>query len=106
MRSLSPSRTLTCTRTVSPDFIAGRSVSCDFSTSSIALIPDSFVALRHELAQNLLLFFIQRRVGQQLGPPRQRTAQGLALAPPPNFRMVARQQHLGHGQFRWACPRE
>ena len=33
MRSLSPSRTFTCTRTVSPDFIAGRSVICDFSTS-------------------------------------------------------------------------
>src|SRR5262245_51215163 len=38
MRSLSPSRTRTCTRTVSPDRIAGRSASCVFSTSSIALI--------------------------------------------------------------------
>src|SRR3954468_7649 len=38
MRSLSPSRTFTCTRTVSPDFMSGRSVICDFSTSSIALI--------------------------------------------------------------------
>src|SRR5262245_49440308 len=38
IRSLSPSRTLTCTRTVSPDFIRGRSVSFDCSTSSSALI--------------------------------------------------------------------
>src|SRR5258706_7710782 len=38
MCSLSPSRTLTCTRPGSPDFIRGRSANCDFSTSSIALI--------------------------------------------------------------------
>jgi hypothetical protein len=38
MRSLSPSRTFTCTLTVSPDFIAGRSVIWAFSTMSIALI--------------------------------------------------------------------
>src|SRR5262245_56593402 len=36
MRSLSPSRTLTWTLTVSPDFIAGRSANCPFSTSSMS----------------------------------------------------------------------
>src|SRR5712671_6107609 len=38
MRSLSPSRTFTCTRTVSPDLIAGRSANCDCSTTSMAPI--------------------------------------------------------------------
>src|SRR4029453_13578257 len=41
MRSLSPSRTFTCTRTVSPDFMSGRSVNCDFSTASIAFMTPS-----------------------------------------------------------------
>src|SRR5437867_12472925 len=102
MRSLSPSRTLTCTRTVSPDFMAGRSVSCGFSTSSIALIPYSFGALGDELAQNVLLFFVQLRLAQQLRPARQRAAQRLALAPAANLGVIARQQHVGHLQHRWA----
>src|SRR6266850_5583567 len=102
MRSLSPSRTLTCTRTVSPDFMAGRSVSCGFSTNSIALIPDSFGALGHELAQNVLLFLVQLRLAQQLRPTRQRAAQRLAFAPAANLCVIARQQHLGHLQDRGA----
>src|SRR5262245_13120879 len=90
MRSLSPSRTLTCTRTVSPAFIAGRSASCDFSTRSIA--PMS------QLLQYLLLFFVQAGLGQQVGPPRQRSRQRLAFPPPPDLRVVARQQHVGDAQ--------
>src|SRR5437867_2276107 len=88
MRSLSPSRTFTCTLTVSPDRMAGRSASCDFSTSSIALM--------FQLLQQLLLFFVQRRRGQQIRPPFQCPAERLALAPPPNLRVVPRQQHVGH----------
>ena len=80
---------------VSPDF--GRPlVSCDFSTNSIALIPDSFGALGDELAQNALLFFVQRRFAQQLRPTRQRAAQRLAFAPAANISVVARQQDVGH----------
>src|SRR5450830_941258 len=95
MRSLSPSRTFTCTRTVSPDFIAGRSATCDFSTKSIALIVRSF-----KLAQNLLLFFVQLGAGQQVGPPLERPAHRFALPPQPNLAVVARQQHVGDFQHR------
>src|SRR5262245_50525269 len=107
MRSLSPSRTLTCTRTVSPDFIEGRSASCDFSTISIAPIvlllqstrPErreiiSLVTLRHQLAQNLPFLFVQCRRLQQVWPPRQRARQRLSFPPPPYFGVIARQQHL------------
>src|SRR5215470_19303871 len=87
MRSLSPSRTRTWTLTVSPAFIAGRSASCDFSTSSIA--PMS------QLLQYLQLFFVQSRLGQQIRPPFERAGQRLALPPPPNLRVVPRQQHVG-----------
>src|SRR5690606_29194380 len=38
MRSLSPSRTLTCTLTVSPGFTAGRSMICAASTASIGVM--------------------------------------------------------------------
>src|SRR6058998_2862429 len=86
MRSLSPSRTFTCTRTVSPAFIAGRSASCDFSTRSIA--PMS------QLPQYLQLFFVQMRVSQEIRPPLQRSCERLALPPPPNRRVIPRQQHL------------
>src|SRR3954449_8579414 len=88
MRSLSPSRTLTCTLTVSPDFIAGRSANCDFSTNSIALMTRSF-----DLSQQLHFFVVQTRPGQQIRPPRQRPAQRLALAPLLDLGMVARHQH-------------
>src|SRR5262249_9147916 len=109
MRSLSPSRTFTCTRTVSPDFIAGRSASCDCSTTSMApialLLPIGephtaasvrqlrallLPGLRHQLAQDFLFFFVERRVGQKVRPPRQRARQRLALAPPANLGVVAR----------------
>src|SRR5437762_13134843 len=90
VRSLSPSRTFTCTRTVSPAFIAGRSVNWGFSTSSIALMS--------QLLQNGFLFVVQARSGQQVGAPIERPRQRLALAPPPNLAVVARQQHLGHLQ--------
>src|SRR5207248_770816 len=103
MRSLSPSRTFTWTRTVSPERMAGRSASCGFSTSSIASIPAStrfhVLQLRSpailQLAQNLLLFVVQIRAGQQIGALLERPRQRLALAPPANVRVVARQQHVG-----------
>src|SRR5438034_8757715 len=91
MRSLSPSRTFTCTRTVSPDFIAGRSVSCDFSTSSIALMTCSF-----KLTQDDLLFFVETRAVQQLRPPIERPGQRFAFPPAPDLRVVPGQQHVRH----------
>src|SRR5260370_24388922 len=98
MRSLSPSRTFTCTRTVSPDLIAGRSASCDFSTSSIAPISRSFIALCDQLAQNVSFLVVQGRSGQQIRPPREGPADGLALAPLSYLGMVAGQQHLRHSE--------
>src|SRR5262245_38346488 len=117
MRSLSPSRTFTCTRTVSPDFIAGRSASCDCSTTSmapivmllpvgephtaasvtfpVALVPGSF---SHEFTQNFLFLVVQRRVVQKLRPPGQRTRQRLPFPPATDFGMVARQQNIRHLQ--------
>src|SRR3954469_12386867 len=78
MRSLSPSRTLTCTRTVSPGLIAGRWVSCPRSTVSTAVM-------------TLLPFLLQQI----------RTVGACALErllPPPLFNLfvVPRQQHGGH----------
>src|SRR3954449_6539211 len=90
MRSLSPSRTLTCTLTVSPDFIAGRSANCAFSINSIALITRSFY-----LSQQPPRCVLPTRRVQQIGPPRQGPAQRLALAPFPDLDMVARDQPLG-----------
>src|SRR4051794_7152977 len=110
MRSLSPSRTFTCTRTVSPDFIAGRSINCAFSTNSSALMADSpnrppqgrtlrtvgpeFCGL--QLRQYRPLFVVERRGVEQFRPSRQRPRDRLALAPSPDLRVVARQQHVGH----------
>src|ERR1043165_2712544 len=91
MRSLSPSRTLTCTRTVSPDFMAGRSASCGFSTSSIAPI--------FQLLQDFFLFIVQIRRVQQVGSARQRALERLALPPPLDVPMVPRQQHVGHPEL-------
>src|SRR6516165_5846964 len=95
MRSLSPSRTLTWTFTVSPARMTGRSASCDFSTSSIAPITPPAIP---QLLQDLLLFFVQLRRGQQVRPAFERPAQRLPLPPPPDFRVVPGQQHLGHRQ--------
>src|SRR6476619_2044340 len=94
MRSLSPSRTFTCTRTVSPDFIAGRSVSCGFSTSSIAPIIPSVL----QFSKYLPLFVVQHRVRQEVGPPCQRPADRLSLPPAPDLRVISRQQHVGDRQ--------
>src|SRR5437764_1740714 len=104
MRSLSPSRTFTWTRTVSPERMAGRSANCGFSTSSIASIPAStrfhLLQLRGpsvlQLPQDFLLFFVQNGAGQQIGALRERPRQRLALAPPANVGVVAGQQHVGH----------
>src|ERR1043166_10101687 len=90
IRSLSPSRTLTCTLTVSPAFIAGRSASCDFSTSSIAPI--------FQLLQNLLFFIVQIGGLQQIRPPRERAAERLALPPAADLAVVPRQQHVRNRQ--------
>src|SRR5580765_1214245 len=91
MRSLSPSRTFTCTLTVSPDLIAGRSVSCVFSTISIAPIS--------QLLQNLFLFIVQCGAVQQIRPPRQRPAQRFAFPPPPDRAVIPRTQNVGPGQI-------
>src|SRR6516164_7097560 len=90
MRSLSPSRTFTCTRTVSPDFIGGRSVNCDFSTSSIA--PMS------QLLQQFFLFIIENSVAQQIRASFERSNQRRPLPPPPNLGVVARQQYIRHAE--------
>src|SRR5438093_9104523 len=104
MRSLSPSRTFTWTRTVSPDFIAGRSANCDFSTSSIApMIPRlSFLQLCGpavlQFSQNLFLFFVQNRAVQQVRPPLERPCRRLALPPATDFGVVSRKQDVGNLQ--------
>src|SRR6476646_8603069 len=98
MRSLSPSRTFTCTRTVSPDFIAGRSASCDFSTSSIAPIGRLLESAIAQFFENPLFLVVQFRSLQKLGAARQRPCERLPLPPPPYFGVVPRQQHLGHPQ--------
>src|SRR4051812_21911185 len=96
MRSLSPSRTFTCTLTVSPDFIAGRSVSCDFSTISIAPIS--------QLLQDLFLFIVQHGVVEQVRPPRQRPAQRLAFAPAPDRAVIPREQDVRNREFLAGLP--
>src|SRR5438067_2183913 len=104
MRSLSPSRTFTWTRTVSPDFIAGRSANCDFSTSSIApMIPRlSFLQLCGpavlQFSQNLFLFFVQNRAVQQVRPPLDRPCHRLPLPPATDFGVVSRKQDVGNLQ--------
>src|SRR5262252_5737021 len=117
MRSLSPSRTLTCTRTVSPDFIAGRSVSCPFSTISIApitlppciaafqngriaeLLPLSILPFCHsailQFPKYLPFFLVERRVLQQVRPPLERPFHRFLFPPPPDFLVVTGQQHVG-----------
>src|SRR3990170_1410147 len=95
MRSLSPSRTLTCTFTVSPACICGRSVICVFSTTSIAPMGDSLLRF-HQLSQDFLLFHIQLGVRQQIGPPQQRQLERLTLAPLANLAVMARDQHVGN----------
>jgi len=77
---------LTCTRTVSPDFIAGFSVSCDFSTSSIAPIMPSVL----QFSKYAPLFLVQGRAGQQVGAPCQGPADCFPLAPSPDLGVVAR----------------
>src|SRR6185295_1135011 len=119
IRSLSPSRTFTCTLTVSPAFIAGRSASCDFSTSSIApIVPphncrkEGLQNCRKDLTRlpvlqccnlsflqfpkHLPLFVVQTRVGQQIRPPLQRPRQRLTFAPTADLRVVAGKQHVRH----------
>src|SRR5438067_1444468 len=88
MRSLSPSRTFTCTRTVSPAFMAGRSASCDFSTTSIALMS--------QLLENLSLFFVQIGAGQQIRAAFERARERLALPPSSDVGVIARQQDVRH----------
>ena len=85
MRSLSPSRTFTCTRTVSPDFIAGRSVSCAFSTISIALmrpLPSSRSA-QQSIAADIPLLVVERRAapaGPAAAPASARAPRACATA--------------------------
>src|SRR5687768_10604867 len=95
IRSLSPSRTLTCTFTVSPACICGRSVICVFSTTSIAPMGNSLLRF-HQLTQDFLLFHVQLRVGQQIRPPQQRQLERLTLAPLAYLAVMARDQHVGN----------
>src|SRR5687767_12341948 len=95
MRSLSPSRTLTCTFTVSPACICGRSVICVFSTTSIAPMGDSLLRF-HQLSQDFLLFHIQLCIGQQIRPPHERQLNRLALSPLANLAVMARDEHIRH----------
>src|SRR5260221_6555870 len=94
MRSLSPSRTFTCTRTVSPDFIAGRSVVCACSTSSIAPIVSSVL----QFSKYGLLFFVQISRREEIGPPFERAAHRFALPPQADLAVIPRQEHVRHGQ--------
>src|SRR5262245_39571134 len=96
MRSLSPSRTFTWTRTVSPDLIDGRSVICDFSTSSIALMTSA--PLRFflpDLLEHSAVLGVEIRRIQQVRPPLQRPLQRCTPAPPVHVGVITRQQHLG-----------
>src|SRR5258706_10400278 len=108
MRSLSPSRTLTCTRTVSPDFIRGRSANCDFSISSIALISrlpllrrvQKDPAFIQDFLEQFAVLVVERRLLDQLRPPIQRPRQRGLPAPPPNVSVMPREQHVGHFHSR------
>src|SRR4029078_13726440 len=94
MRSLSPSRTFTCTFTVSPDFMSGSCcVICVLSTSSIEPMGDSFFAV-HQLLQNILLFDVQLGINQPLRPPVERQLECLPLAPFPDFAVVSGHEHV------------
>src|SRR5688500_13320466 len=82
MRSLSPSRTFTCTRTVSPDFMSGRLVICAFSTSSIAvMVPLLFLP---NLVQHQPLFLVEPGRVEQLRPPLERSPERRLLPPEPD----------------------
>src|SRR6266550_640579 len=106
MRSLSPSRTFTCTFTVSPDCIRGRSVIWPFSIVSITPMGDSLLQF-HQLAQDFLLLHIQLGVYQQIGPAVERQLKRLPLSPLPDFSVVARHQHVRHLPFaKLGRPRE
>src|SRR5690349_11886265 len=85
-RSLSPSRTRTITRTVSPGSNAGMLVlSPSRSTArslfmTVSLYPSCLVVLFR----------------QQIGPPLARQPLGFGLAPPRDLRVVAAQQYRRH----------
>src|SRR5512139_4100706 len=96
MRSLSPSRTLTCTRTVSPDLISGRSTVCICSTVSIAPIFGSLLPLLNQLANDVALLGIEFGSPQQFRPPLERAPKRLAAPPAPDLAVVPRQQDSRH----------
>src|SRR5688500_2675254 len=101
MRSLSPSLTRTCTRTVSPAFIRGRSISCPFSMTSMApmlLTPILLFprARPFQLAQHLLFFLVERRPGDEFGSLVDGALERLPPAPPPNLAVVAGHEHVRH----------
>src|SRR6186713_1424333 len=106
MRSLSPSFTRTCTRTVSPGCIRGRSTSCAFSTISIAVMTtDSLRLLRARacglpLAQPTPFLVVEHGRLHQVGPPLEGPLQRLLPAPSANFAVMSRGQNLGHAHSR------
>src|SRR4051794_18842568 len=99
IRSFSPSRTFTWTRTVSPDFMAGRSASCCFSMTSIALMILSSVVrclfgVRDQFAQNFAFLVVQPRCRQQIRPSGQRPCYRLPLPPLPDIGVIPREKHV------------
>src|SRR5512139_340202 len=96
MRSLSPSLTLTCTRTVSPDLIGGRSTVCVCSTVSIAPIFGSLLPLLRQLANDVALLGIELGSLQQFRPPLERAPERLSAPPAPDLAVVPRQQDSRH----------
>src|SRR5215207_2399191 len=106
MRSLSPSRTFTCTFTVSPDFIAGRSVIWAFSTMSIALIAVSPSLFVHRVGKQIPLLAAQRAFVNQIRAPLQRPPQRLRHPPAAHFGVMPREQHVRHAPaFEFRRPR-
>src|SRR5262245_29226792 len=100
-RSLSPSITRTCTRTVSPGRNSGTSGrACRASNFSISFIATSLLYLLRPLAlpsgHELALFGGQLRPGQQVGPALERAAQSLFAPVARDPAVIAGQQHLGH----------
>src|SRR5688500_6641837 len=114
MRSLLPSTTLTCTRTVSPARNSGtpslRNGASIAVNASMGIAPclaqlssgeDCILSVPVLPLASLELFALlgrQHRPGQQIRPLFGGGPQGLALPPALYRRVVARQQHRGYGE--------
>ena len=107
MRSLSPSRTFTCTRTVSPGLIAGRLTmlaaldglngshdSLSFASHRSRRPTCPRFAITHPAAR--VFGSRARRAGEQIRPALERALERLAPPPLLDLRVVPRQQHRRH----------